>query len=119
MRQFKAMWSVDTTSLEDFNRGYPMTIEPSGLYEIWLPFSDEPQPAVAIGFLDDSRTSIKIWEVLSGGRLITQREGRFFRTGTARPPPDGIQEMQEMIARQIAAEEDAKILKLLCKEGNP
>ena len=119
MRQLKATWSVDSNVLEDTLRGYPMTIEPGGLYEVWLPLDDHPKPAVAIGPPADLRGRAEVWEVLVDGQLIVQRGGRIFRTGTATYPVDLGAELKMKISRQIAAAEDAKILKLLCKEGNP
>lgn len=53
--------------------------------------------------------------------LITQRGGRIFRTGTAKPRPGAIDEMQQMIMDQIAHAEDQKFLKLISEmtEENP
>ena len=112
MKKLKATWQVDTQSLEDTNRGYEMTIEPGGLYEVWLTLDDHPKPAITIrpaSPLDH----IEIWEVLVDGRLITQRGGRIFRTGTAKPHPGALDEMQKMIMDQIAYAEDQKILRFL------
>lgn len=123
MKTLKAVWSVDTTAFEDINRGYPMTIEPGGLYEVWLPLDDHPKPAVAIGLRSDIRGNMAIWDVLTDGQVITQRAGRIFKTGTATPVKDAIGEMSRMILDQISREEDAKILKSLSEmekeEGHP
>ena len=116
MRQLKATWSIDTEAFDDRSRGYEMTIESGGLYEVWLTLDDHPKPAVAIrpaGSLDH----IGVWEVLVDGRLITQRSGRIFVTGTAKPPP--MEELQQLIADQIQQDNDQKILKLLTEMRNP
>ena len=119
MSQLNATWSVDTTALEDSNRGYPMTIERGGLYEVWLPLDDHPKPAVAIGPPADLRGRAGDWEVLVDGRLIVQRGGRIFRTGTATYPVDLETELTMRVSQQIAAAEDAKIIKLLSEMENP
>ena len=90
-----------------------MTIEPGGLYEVWLPFSEGPQPAVAISQERVTGDGLCIWNILTDGRLITLRRGRIFRTGTAKPHPGAFDEMQKMIMDQIAHAEDQKILKLI------
>jgi hypothetical protein len=108
MKKLKATWTIDMKALEDANRGYEMTIESGGLYEVWLALDDHPKPAVVIG-----TPAAEVWEVLVDGQLITQRGGRIFRTGTAKPPPYALGEMQQMIMEQIAYAEDQKFLKLV------
>lgn len=100
-------------SNEDRNRGYEMTIEPGGLYEVWLPFDDHPKLAVAIGIPAGLRGATEVWEVLVEDQLITQRGGRIFRIGTATPPYDVVEEMTMLISRQITHTEDQKFLRLL------
>ena len=112
MKKLKATWTIDMKALEDANRGYEMTIESGGLYEVWLTLDDHPKPAVVIGPASPL-DHIEVWEVLVDGRLITQRGGRIFRTGTAKPHPGAIEEMQQMIMDQIAYAEDQKILRSL------
>lgn len=115
MSRLNATWSVDAQAFEDSNRGYPMTIEPGGLYEVWLPFSEGPQPAVAISQerAGPRGGGLRIWNILTDGRMITQREGRIFVTGTAKHPELAVEEMNRMVAQEIAAAEDQRILKLL------
>lgn len=113
MSRLNATWSVDAQAFEDSNRGYPMTIEPGGLYEVWLPFSEGPQPAVAISQERVTGDGLCIWNILTDGRMITQREGRIFATGTAKRPELTVEEMNRMVAQEIAAAEDQRILKLL------
>ena len=108
MRKLKATWAIDMKALEDGNRGYEMTIEPGGLYEVWLALDDHPKPAVVIGM-----PAAEVWSVLVDGQLITQRGGRIFRTGTAKPHPYALSEMQQMIMDQIEHAEDQKFLKLI------
>lgn len=118
MKKLKATWLIDTKAYDDRSRGYEMTIESGGLYEVWLTLDDHPKPAVAIrqaGHLDH----IGVWEVLVDGRLIPQRSGRIFRTGTATPPPSSMEELQRLMADQIQQDNDQKILKLLTEMGNP
>lgn len=113
MKKLKATWQVDTQSLEGVNRGYDMTIESGGLYEVWLPLDDHPKPAVAIGPPADLRGRAGDWEVLVDGRLIVQRGGRIFRTGTATYPVDLAAELTMKMCQQIAHAEDQKILRFL------
>ena len=120
MKKLKATWSIDAKAFENGARGYEMVIEPGGLYEVWLALDDHPKPAITIrpaSPLDH----IEIWEVLVDGRLITQRGGRIFRTGTAKPHPGALDKMQKMIMDQIAHAEDQKFLKLVSEmtEENP
>jgi len=110
MKKLKATWRARRLqALEDFQRGYEMTIEPGGLYEVWLLLEEQPKPAVAIRYLEN----IEIWEVLVDGQVITQGARRIFRTGTAKPSPSALAEMQQMIADQVRHMEDQKILKFL------
>jgi hypothetical protein len=109
MKKLKATWQVDTKVLADFQRGYEMNIEPGGLYEVWLSLEERPKPAVAIRYLEN----IDIWEVLVDGQVITQDTRRIFRTGTAKPSPSALAEIQQMIADQVRHMEDQKILKFL------
>ena len=116
MKKLKATWSIDMKTLEDVSRGYEMTIEPGGLYEVWLELDDPPRPAVVIGM-----PAAEIWSVLVDGQLITQRGGRIFKTGTAKPHPYALSEMQQMIMDQVVRAEDQKFLKLISEmtEENP
>jgi hypothetical protein len=112
VKKLKATWQVDTKVLEDVQRGYEMTIEPGGLYEVWLILDDHPKPAIAIrpaSPLDH----IEIWEVLVDGQLITQRGGRIFGTGTAKPHPSSMEEIMSAMKEEIRRTEDQKMLKLL------
>lgn len=118
MKKLKAVWSVDTKAFDDRSRGYEMTIESGGLYEVWLTLDDHPKPAIAIR-QSDSLEHFGVWQVLVDGRLIPQRSGRIFVTGTAKPPPGSMKDHQRLMADQIRENEDQKILKLLCEEGNP
>jgi hypothetical protein len=115
MKKLKATWTIDMTALEDANRGYEMTIEPGGLYEVWLILDDHPKPAIAIRQSDH----IGVWQVLVEGRLIPQQSGRIFRTGTATLPPTSVEELQRLMADQIQQYQDQKILKLLIEKENP
>ena len=118
MKKLKATWSIDIKAYEDRARGYEMTIESGGLYEVWLTLDDHPKPAITIrpaSPLDH----IEIWEVLVDGRLITQRSGRIFRTGTATSPPSSVEELQRLMADQIQQDQDQQILKLLTEKENP
>ena len=118
MRQLKATWSIDTEAFDDRSRGYEMTIESGGLYEVWLTLDDHPKPAVAIRqacHLDH----IGVWEVLVDGRLIPQRSGRIFKTGTATSPPTSMEELHRVMSDQIQQDQDQKFLKLLTETGNP
>lgn len=108
MSKLKATRSIDHTS-----RGYHMDIEPGGLYEVWLPFNEHPKPAIAIRHIPGHLDHIEIWEVLVDGRLITQRAGRIFRTGTAKPPTGSMEEIMSAMKEGIQHTEDQKILKLL------
>ena len=118
MKKLKATWSIDTKAYEDRARGYEMTIESGGLYEVWLTLGDHPKPAVAIRPGDGLDPS-GVWEVLVDGRLITQRGGRIFRTGTATSPPTSVEELQRLMADQIQQDQDQQILKLLTEKENP
>ena len=113
MKKLKATWSINTKAYEDRSRGYEMTIESGGLYEVWLPLDDHPKPAVAIGPSADLRGRAGDWEVLVDGQLIVQRGGRIFRTGTATYPVDLAAELTMKICQQIAHAEDQKILRFL------
>ena len=118
MKKLKATWAIDMKALEDTSRGYEMTIEPGGLYEVWLTLDDHPKPAITIrpaSPLDH----IEIWEVLVDGRLITQRSGRIFRTGTATSPPSSVEELQRLMAENLQRDQDQKILKLLTEKESP
>ena len=115
MKKLKATWSIDTKAYDDRSRGYEMTIETGGLYEVWLTLGDHPKPAIAIRPLD----YIGVWEVLVDGRLTTQRSGRIFKTGTAKPHPGAFDEMQKMIMDQIQQDQDQQILKRLTEKENP
>jgi len=108
MPKLKATWSIDHT-----DRGYHMDIEPGGLYEIWRTLDVHPKPTIAISRIPDHLDHIEIWEVLVDGILITQRAGRIFRTGTAKPPPSNMEAIMSAMKEEIQHVEDQKILKLL------
>ena len=116
MSKLKATWSIDLKAMEHTDRGYHMDIEPGGLYEIWLSLDVHPKPAIAISRIPAHLDQIETWEVLVDGILITQRAGRIFRTGTAKPHPSNMETMMlAMLAmkEEIQHTEDQKILKLL------
>jgi len=113
MPKLKATWSTDLKSMERIDRGYHMDIEPGGLYEIWLSLDVRPKPAIAIRHIPDYLDQIETWEVLVDGILITQRAGRIFRTGTAKPPPSNMEAIMSAMKEEIQHVEDQKILKLL------
>lgn len=113
MSKLKATWSIDLKAMEHTDRGYHMDIEPGGLYEIWRSLDVHPKPAIAISRIPDHLDHIEIWEVLVDGILITQRAGRIFRTGTAKPHPSSVEEIMSAMKEGIQRTEDQKILKLL------
>jgi hypothetical protein len=90
-----------------------MDIEPGGLYEIWRSLDIHPNPAVAISRIPAHLDHIEIWEVLVDGILITQRAGRIFRTGTAKPHPSSMEEIMSAMKEGIRRTEDQKFLKRL------
>jgi hypothetical protein len=112
MPKLKATWSIDLKEMEHTSRGYHMDIEPGGLYEIWRSLDVHSRPAIAIRQIPD-HLHIEIWEVLVDGILITQRAGRIFRTGTAKPHPSSMEEIMSAMKEGVQHVEDQKILKLL------
>jgi hypothetical protein len=113
MSKLKATWSIDLKAMEHTDRGYHMDIEPGGLYEIWRTLDVRPKPAIAISRIPAHLDQIETWEVLVDGILITQRAGRIFRTGTAKPHPSDLEEIMSAMKEEIQHVEDQKILKLL------
>jgi hypothetical protein len=113
MPKLKATWSIDLKAMEHTDRGYHMDIEPGGLYEIWRSLDIHPKPAVAISRIPAHLDHIEIWGVLVDGILITQRAGRIFRTGTAKPHPGSMEEIMSAMKEGIRHTEDQKMLKCL------